>query len=310
MYLLCLLFFGIVNSLNLRPIIGVLTEPYDDNEQWRTHLSANFVYWLSAAGSRVVPISFNAPSTVLEGLLQSVNGILFTGGELSLNANTQYYKTAENIWNWAINANDKDDYFPLWGTCQGFQLMSILAADGDHSIFLINKYDTENITLALNLTPEAHSSRLLGPNCPPDVLQALTKQNMTVNLHHDGIEPESYYDNTKLKQMFTLLSTNVDRKQKPFGSTIEAKGYPFYGTQWHPERNQFVWGTMAATDQSPAAIRATQYLANFFVTECRKSNHTFPSPEAEAAALIYNFNPKFTGDEDPYADELTYYFPF
>jgi hypothetical protein len=34
-----------------------------------------------------------------------------------------------------------------------------------------------------------------------------------------------------------------------------------------------------------------QAVANFFVSECRQSNHSFPTPEMEAASLLYNFAP-------------------
>ena len=36
--------------------------------------------------------------------------------------------------------------------------------------------------------------------------------------------------------MFDVLSTNKDKKGTAFVSTIEAKKYPFYGVQWHPEK--------------------------------------------------------------------------
>ena len=38
-----------------------------------------------------------------------------------------------------------------------------------------------------------------------------------------------------------MLSTNVDRQNKAFVSFIEARNYPIYGTQFHPERPQFEW---------------------------------------------------------------------
>jgi len=57
-----------------------------------------------------------------------------------------------------------------------------------------------------------------------------------MNLHHDGVDPSSYTNNAALKATYSLLSTNLDRKGKPFGSTFEGINLPFYATQWHPER--------------------------------------------------------------------------
>jgi len=92
-------------------------------------------------------------------------------------------------------------------------------------------------------------------------LNALATQPITINLHHDGVDPATYSQNANLSSFFNLLSTNVDRKGKPFGSTIEAKHYPFYGIQWHAERNQFEWDTQELVSHIPIAIRTMQYMA-------------------------------------------------
>jgi len=73
------------------------------------------------------------------------------------------------------------------------------------------------------------------------VMSILTRQNSTINLHQDGVDPGVFTSNPHLDQQLTLLSTNVDRKGKPFASTYEAKDWPLYGVQWHPERNAFEW---------------------------------------------------------------------
>jgi len=293
---------------NLRPIIGIVNEPEVDENPFRAYFSANYVWWLSAAGARIVPIPYYAPDDVLKRLFDSVNGILFTGGDLTLRKNTQYHHTAQTIWDWAIAANDAGDFFPLWGTCQGFQLFSILAAD-DPSILHEYAYDSYNISLALNLTPDATSSRILGPSCPSDVFTTLTVENSTMNLHHDGVPVETYYQNKKLNAMFKLLSTNVDRKGSSFGSTIEGRIYPFYATQWHPERNAYCWSLTESLDKSPQAIHAMNYVAEFFVNEARKNTHSFPTKKDEERALIYNFGATYTAYDEPYAEEMTYYFP-
>lgn len=50
---------------------------------------------------------YDMPEDKLETLFQSINGLLFTGGGLSLDADTQYFKTAQFLWNLAKAANDK-----------------------------------------------------------------------------------------------------------------------------------------------------------------------------------------------------------
>lgn len=56
-----------------------------------------------------------------------------------------------------------------------------------------------------------------------------------------------------------------------FLSTVEARRYPIYGVQYHPEAVQFDWTKNARfINRSVPSIAIAQYLANFFVGECRK----------------------------------------
>lgn len=52
-----------------------------------------------------------------------------------------------------------------------------------------------------------------------------------------------------------------------FHHKTTGKKYPFFGTQWHPEKSQFEWEPKEAIDHSPDAIRIGQYMANFFVNQ-------------------------------------------
>lgn len=48
-----------------------------------------------------------------------------------------------------MQAKDKDgDFFPMWGTCQGFELMSVLVAKQN----LLTAVDAEDLPLPLNFT--------------------------------------------------------------------------------------------------------------------------------------------------------------
>eukprot|EP01126_Amoeba_proteus_P041908 TRINITY_DN4527_c0_g1_i5.p1 TRINITY_DN4527_c0_g1~~TRINITY_DN4527_c0_g1_i5.p1 ORF type:complete len:159 (+),score=31.11 TRINITY_DN4527_c0_g1_i5:281-757(+) len=132
---------------------------------------------------------------------------------------------------------------------------------------------------------------------------------ITQNLHHNGVLPSSFMANQKLRGMFKILSTNSDRNGKPFVSSMEAYRYPFYATQWHPERNQFDWSVAEGLNKEPEALKAMQLIADFIVGEARKNFHSFPSLQDEREALIYNYPITYTADTDDYADEQTYYFP-
>ena len=71
--------------------------------------------------------------------MNNINGILFTGGDLNLtNPHTgefhPYTKLANFIFNKAMEMNNKGVVFPLWGTCQGHQLMMLLGSQNSKII--------------------------------------------------------------------------------------------------------------------------------------------------------------------------------
>ena len=76
---------------------------------------------------------------------------------------------------------------------------------------------------------------------------------------------------------------------------VLAYDYPIYGTQWHPEKNNFEFRPELHINHSELGVRVSQYMANFFVNEARKSKRRFPSRDMEENYLIYQYSPKHTG---------------
>ena len=81
-----------------------------------------------------------------------------------------------------------------------------------------------------------------------------------------------------------------------------AKHYPIYCLHWQPEKILFVWNPVLAVDHSPDAIRAAQYIANFFMVEARKNGQRFRTREEEEPNLIFHRKPVYIGNilESPY----------
>jgi hypothetical protein len=96
--------------------------------------------------------------------------------------------------------------FEVWGTCMGFQLLSILIAN-DSSVLCGGCFNSYNLPLPLDFTPLAASSRLYG-NAPADIIKNFENQNITINLHHDGVYPATYQTNSRLASFVNLLSVS------------------------------------------------------------------------------------------------------
>lgn len=255
------------------------------------------------AGARVIGIPhdlFERNVTELDLLLKSANGVLFTGGGLSLQPTTAFYRTGSYIFKQVQAINSAGVHLPLHGTCMGFQFLSILAAGGNASVLQAG-FDSESLSIPLDFTPLAASSSLFS-NAPARVIHTLTTENVTANLHHSGVTPETFSSNPLLAAFFNVLSTNVDRQGRAFVSTIEAANFPIRGTQWHPERPQFEWNPELNLDHSADAVFAMQYMAAFLVSESRRNSQSFFSSSAQRLLLqryiSYNMT-RIPMSEDP-----------
>lgn len=73
-----------------------------------------------------------------------------------------------------------------------------------------------------------------------------------------------------------------------FLSAFSAKDYPFYGVQFHPEKNLYEWKVYA--DRSDAGAEIVQIISNRFIEQARQSQNQFASNDDFSKLSIYNYN--------------------
>jgi gamma-glutamyl hydrolase len=296
-------------GLTTRPTVGIYAAPFVNSTAGGggcpsslgcDYVAASYVKWLESAGAESVPIPYNSTDDQVDHLFPQLNGVLFPGGGATLPPG------AKRVFDLALAANDNGTHFPVWGTCLGFEWLVELVS-GDYKI-LEEGFDSENVSLPLSLTGAASSSRLYGPTVSVpghrDRSEAAAAQwrsdlgdasnPVAMNNHQAGISPSKFAADAKLPTFFTVLSTNQDRGGRSFVSTLEGKAYPVYGTQWHPEKNNFEFGLAPdgqpyeAINHSPEAVFASQELANYLVGEARRNDHR-RDPTDPASRLFWDY---------------------
>ena len=117
-------------DLNEQPVIGVVSQPIDDSfpddprfEGYSTYIMAAYVDFLQGSGARVVPLILGEDWDVTLDKINRLDGILFPGG------NGDYIEFGRSVYNEVKSMNDQGHFYPLWGTCLGFENMAIWAAD-------------------------------------------------------------------------------------------------------------------------------------------------------------------------------------
>lgn len=186
--------------------------------------------------------------------------------------------------------NDRGEYFPLWGTCLGFELLMYL---GNNNTEPLVPCAAESIPLSLDFKYDFKDSRLF-TNAPQVVIDILSSEKVTANFHHYCVT-EDDFKKFGLDQDWTVISTNKDKNGLDFISTVEHKKYPYYGVQYHPEKNLYEWYESSTILHTANAVQASQYFAQFFIEESRKSLHKFKTAGETNRFLIYNFPAYFTG---------------
>eukprot|EP00816_Leptocylindrus_hargravesii_P004754 CAMPEP_0196826720 /NCGR_PEP_ID=MMETSP1362-20130617/93771_1 /TAXON_ID=163516 /ORGANISM="Leptocylindrus danicus, Strain CCMP1856" /LENGTH=346 /DNA_ID=CAMNT_0042207307 /DNA_START=33 /DNA_END=1073 /DNA_ORIENTATION=- len=275
-----------------RPVIGIFTRL--DAATDEHYIAASYVKWLESAGARSIPIHADTTNeTELKDLFQQINGILFPGGGDDTNLDA-----ARIMWDMANERNSSgEDYFPIWGTCLGFEWLLQLASDAGVDV-LQSGFEADDVSMALEFTHFGiEESNMFAQS---DVRDVAASEHVAYNHHHMGIEPGVFLADKGLTDMFAISSVNVDLNGRPFVSSIEARDgkFPYYGVQWHPEKNNFEFGTKAGTDEpleaginhSRDAVMLSEEMANVFVSEARRSAHLYT--EVERFPLIWAYENK------------------
>jgi len=110
---------------NTSPVIGILGQQWNrDEETYLCYVAASYVKYLECAGARVVPILLEQSENYYEKIFENINGLLLPGGGACLKT-SNWAKIATKFMIWSKKEADLGGYFPIWGTCLGFEQMFV-----------------------------------------------------------------------------------------------------------------------------------------------------------------------------------------
>ena len=225
-------------------------------------IAASYVKWLEAGGARSIPIPYDAPPALVEDLFGQIDGLLLPGGASDVPQSVRYLLTL------ALQASTAGDFFPVWGTCLGFEyVVQVLSNSSSPTIpVLTGGFDAYNISWPLQ------SVRRRNLYNEERIFEIVTNYNVTMNNHYKAVEPEAFQNDPKLNELFEITSTNTDRKGRSFVSTIESRHpetFPWYGVQYHPEKNAFEYATYPGTTIPYEAINHSDRAVEFSISLAR-----------------------------------------
>lgn len=286
---------GTDQPVNTRPIIGIMTQPRNETHNY---IMAAYIKFAEQAGARVVPIHWTDSDETILDLVGKINGVILPGGGTNLQNEdgslTEYSRKGKIIMDKVKDMNDQGIYYPLWAVCLGFQEITVIEAPYQ-DVLKTNFFDSYNVANNVTFTASFDDSKLYR-KMPQDLVNAIQRENITFNSHHDGVLPETYQNFQELKEYY-LIAVAYDNKGVEYAATIEHKRYPIYGVQYHPEKNAFIWSPKLVVPHSPTAVELEQYYSNFFVGEAKKNMNHFESDDESFPLMIENAKVELTTTE-------------
>jgi GMP synthase-like glutamine amidotransferase len=207
--------------------------------------------------------------------MQKIDALYLHGGP---EYNPIYMNIAKRFLELAVDANRRGRYFPVWGTCHGFQTMAMVFGGMNLDGSELDSFDALHAHMTSLHIPRGviHQSRLL-KGMSRDFLTYLTREQHILFANEHGISPKTFYSNRQLPSMFRVLAVAKDSIGRDMVAMIEARKYPFYATQFHPE-----------------VVASLEPIRAFFVGEVMKTGAKRDKGVTRRKMAVRSFRQRFT----------------
>ena len=295
-----------INNSPIKPVIAIYgnSEPENDDEKYLngTYYPISYIYWLESAGAQVMALHYWYSYEEIDEILKKINGIFFLGGGRILIKEGTWELKAKFI----IEQSIKYD-LPIWGTCQGFQLLGVTLSN--NFTLLKHEFNDKNVLHNLDININTKTSEMFKLFTPSD-FDLLTHTNSTIYNHEWGFYPKDYYTNEKLEKMTLVTSTSKENDGKEFINSFEGRKNKFYAVQFHPEKNPYRRKGYNL-ENNIESLKVSQKLLFNFIQQTRKNNNRFNSKlNHEGDRAKYDFFDTYNGTKNSLYDKdsETFYF--
>jgi len=278
------------------PLIGILAQPqisqysffYQPHNQW-TMVIKSYVDWIEQAGAIPVLIPFDLSQKMLDIMIDSVQGILLPGGPTDTfndqtHKSSDYQLVSNYIINRAIEKNDKGIYYPIMGICLGFQSMvcSLMKQDGT---VLKNDYYDISLPHVVTKTKDYDKSKFW-KDFDQKLVQRVFDKGYIFFDHQHGFEPEALLARPTFNDSMIITSTSKTNSGAEFVSSIEHIKYPFFGSQFNPEKTLYERITDIDIPRDADVIRFSSDIALFFVEKVRPYSKKIGETDSRIRAFM------------------------
>jgi len=201
------------------PVIGIISQTLEKEmvndtrfEGWNSYIMKSYVDWVEAAGARVVPLIVGESEEDTLEKLKKLNGVIFPGGD------GDYLEYGRYIFNTLKAMNDNGTFYPVWGTCMGYEYIASYVSDNGWNVLDVYDYDTGSMALEFVVDPrDTKMYNWLG-----DRAFLFENYNVTYNAHHWGMNPNKFKTDKGLSALFHHTAISYMSDGRPFVASIES----------------------------------------------------------------------------------------
>jgi anthranilate/para-aminobenzoate synthase component II len=199
------------------------------------YVADNYREWLASAEIQVVPVLFFESLKEISDLMEKLDGFVLTGGSESFynyeGFPSLYMRTVKHILQKAKEINDSGRVFPLWGTCLGFEAI-IVAESGE----TLNRKQVMNHVKLRETIQVTDNSLRSTQFFTEKELEDMEDIPLLYFNHMWGVSRWDIQHLPEIENKIKIgakINTDIQRNVAVWMEFID---YPFFGTQFHPEK--------------------------------------------------------------------------
>ncbi len=141
-----------------------------------------------------------------------------------------------------MKQNDAGNVFPIWSVCLGFETLAVITSGSTDNMTALSRVRGESgVVNPMKFLSQVDKGYILG-DLSDKLIQKLTTGQGVMYYHHDWmVSMDTYNSNKNLSSFWKVITETTSPYNERFVALWEARQYPFYGIQAHPEKNSFEW---------------------------------------------------------------------
>ncbi len=216
-----------------KPILGILATPYISNNDKNNYvfLKNNILKILkeNSIDHLIIPYTLNKKN--ISKYLKNIDGLYLPGSQLGNFYSTiefkKHFKTNKYLVKKIMKINEDKRILPILGICHGYENLMLIGEDIKLSKNTVDNffspiYADNNYKTKLKLSKTSKNNKFL-------------KNKFVFHNNLLGITPQRFKKTKKLKHIYNILATGIDKDNRIFIEAVKSSKYPFYGFQFHPE---------------------------------------------------------------------------